>query len=144
MNENYTMRALSALRWNYLGFLTRSACSFVIGIFFARLLGPKPFGQLAVAALVFGLANQLADAGFSSAVVQAQELTERQIRFAFTMQMLMGMGMTTAAVFAAPYVGFAFHDSAVQTVLRAMAPLFLLQSVGQTSTGLLKRKLMFQ
>jgi O-antigen/teichoic acid export membrane protein len=144
MSEKLTKTALSALRWNYLGFLMRSACSVIIGILLARLLGPKPFGQVAAASLVWGLANQVADAGFSSALVQAPELTQRQIRFAFTSQVLMGAAMMIAAIIAAPYLGLAFHDTAIQTVLRAMAPLFLLQSFAQTSTGLLKRNLTFQ
>jgi O-antigen/teichoic acid export membrane protein len=52
--------------------------------------------------------------------------------------------MTIATIVAAPYVALAFHDAAIQTVLRAIAPLFLLQSAGQTSTALLKRNLSFQ
>jgi O-antigen/teichoic acid export membrane protein len=144
MNEELTTSALSALRWNYLGFLTRSGCIFVIGILLARLLGPKPFGQLAVVALAFGLANHFADAGFSSALVQAPELTPRQIRFAFTSQVLISAAMMIAAVMAAPFVAVTFHDPAIRTILRVIAPIFLLQSVGQVSTGLLKRKLAFQ
>jgi O-antigen/teichoic acid export membrane protein len=144
MNDKLTTSALSALRWNYLGFLTRSSCIFVIGILLARLLGPKPFGQLAAVALAFGLANHLADAGFSSALVQAPELTPRQIRFAFTFQVLISTVMMIAALTTAPFVALAFHDPAIRTVLRVIAPIFLLQSVGQVSTGLLKRKLAFQ
>jgi PST family polysaccharide transporter len=52
--------------------------------------------------------------------------------------------MMSATIIAAPYVALAFHDAAIQTVLRAIAPLFLLQSLGQTSTALLKRNLTFQ
>src|SRR5207253_7793475 len=120
MRETLTRTALSALRWNYLGFVTKSACSLIIGILLARLLGPKPFGQLAAASLVLGLANLLADAGFGSALVQAPVLTQRQIRFAFTTQVLMGTVTMIAAVIAAPYLAFAFHDPAIRTVLRAI------------------------
>lgn len=139
--ESLTQTAFSALRWNYLGFLARSVATFGIGIILARLLGPKPFGELAAAALVFGLATQFADSGFSSALVQAGELTEADIRFAFTVQVLAGAVLASATMLAAPYFALAFHDSAIQTVLRGIAPLFLLQSFGQTSTGLLKRRL---
>src|SRR5438270_6644117 len=97
MNEKLTSTALSALRWNYLGFVTRGISVFVIGTVLARLLGPKPFGQLAAATLALGLANYFADAGFSSALVQAPELTLRQIRFAFTFQVLIGFAIMIAA-----------------------------------------------
>ncbi len=134
---------MSALRSTYLGFMTRSVVSFFVGIILARILGPKPFGQLAAASLVFGLANQVADAGFGSALVQAKELREVQIRFAFTIQLLIGLTMTIAVICFAPYVALLFHDPALPGIMRIIAPLFVLQAFGQTSTGLLKRKLWF-
>jgi PST family polysaccharide transporter len=143
-NENLTAEALSALRWTYLGFLTRIACSFIAVTLLARLLGPKPFGQVAAASLVVGLANLLADAGFSSALVQAPQLTEQRIRFAFTVQALMGGVMMIVAVLIAPFVAIAFHDPLIRNVLCVLAPLFILQAFGQVSTALLKRKLAFQ
>jgi len=91
MQETLTSSALGAIRWNYgripqpkRSRLCRGDCSRRV------LLGPKPFGQLGVAAIVFGLGNLLADAGFSSALVQSPQLAERQIRFAFTMQVAFG------------------------------------------------------
>jgi hypothetical protein len=49
MTDNVTRRAFSALRWGYLGILTRNSASFGIGILLARPLGPKPLGQVATA-----------------------------------------------------------------------------------------------
>jgi PST family polysaccharide transporter len=144
MPETLTSTALGAIRWNYAGFLSRSVAGFIVGVVLARLLGPNPFGQLGIAAIVFGLGNQLADAGFSSALVQAPELHERQIRFVFTMQIFIGCTMTALACVIAPAVGAAFRDAAVVEVVRAVSPLFLLQSLGQTATGLLKRELHFR
>lgn len=83
MTDNVTRRAFSALRWGYLGILTRNSASFGIGILLARPLGPKPFGQVATAMVVFGPANLLADGGFASAPVQAPDLIQKQIRFGF-------------------------------------------------------------
>ncbi len=132
------------MRWNYAGFLSRGLAALVVGIVLARLLGPKPFGQIGVAAIIFGLGNLLADAGFSSALVQAPELDERHIRFSFTMQMLFGCLLTAIVWSIAPAVGKAVHDPGVVGVVRAVSPLFLLQSAGQTATGLMKRQMRFQ
>ena len=127
-----------------MGVLARSGSAFVAGLILARLLGPKPFGELAAVALVFGLANQVADAGFSSAIVQAPELTKPDVRFAFTIQVLIAALMTTGSFLAAPYLALFFHDPVIQGVVRAISPLFLLQALGQTSTGLLKRTMAFR
>ena len=144
MPGNLATSAFSALRWNYLGFVIRGGSSFLIGVVLARLLGPKPFGQLALVSVIFGLANQFADAGFSSALVQAPELTNKQIRAAFTVQVLIGGVVAALIICGAPYLALALHAPELMILLRAIAPVFFLQSLGQTATGLLKRKLTFK
>jgi O-antigen/teichoic acid export membrane protein len=144
MRDRLTATALGAIRWNYAGYLARSLAAFAVGVVLARLLGPKPFGQFGIAAIVFGLANLFADAGFGSALVQAPELNERQIRFAFTIQLLIGFGMTLLVFAAAPLIATVFRDAGVVNVLRAISPLFLFQCFGQTSTGLIKRRMDFK
>jgi O-antigen/teichoic acid export membrane protein len=114
------------------------------GIVLARLLGPKPFGQVAAATLVFGLANQLADGGFSSALVQAPELEEKDIRFAFTVQLAIGATLTVLCALLAPTIGMALRDPIIGDVLRVSSLLFLLQAFGQSSAALLKRRLAFR
>jgi lipopolysaccharide exporter len=144
MAKTLTASALEASKWNSVGFLSRGAASIVVGIVLARLLGPKPFGQVGVATIIYSFGNLLADAGFSSAVVQRPELKDRQIQFAFTMQILFGLVLTAVVFSIAPLVGTTVHDPAVTNVVRAVSPIFLLQSLGQTATGLLKRTMGFR
>src|SRR5580700_10993332 len=107
MPEHLTTRAFSALRWGYTGSATRAVTGFASGIVLARLLGPRPFGQVAAAMLVFGLANQLADGGFGSALVQASELDEADVRFAFTFQLAIGASLSVFCALLAHAVGAA-------------------------------------
>jgi O-antigen/teichoic acid export membrane protein/glycosyltransferase involved in cell wall biosynthesis len=144
MPEHLTSRAFSALRWGYAGFATRAVATFASGIVLARLLGPKPFGQIAAATLVFGLANQLADGGFSSALVQAPELGETDVRFAFTLQLAIGAALTAFCALIAPAVGAALRDPLIGDVVRVTALVFLIQAFGQSSAALLKRRLAFR
>ena len=144
MSGSITKQAFSALRWNYVGFFVRSGSNFLIGILLARLLGPKPFGQLAAATFVVGIANLIADAGFVSAIIQAPALTPVQVRYVFTVQLLSAAIMTaTCAALAGP-VANAFHDPGVRLILFGISPLFLLQALGQTANALLRRDLAFR
>ena len=144
MSESLTTRAFSALRWGYAGFATRALASFASGIVLARLLGPKPFGQVAAATLVFGLAVQLADGGFSAAIVQAPELDEADVRFAFTFQLAMGAALTAICALLAHAIGGALRDPLIEHVVRVTALVFLIQAFGQSSAALLKRRLAFR
>lgn len=141
MSEQMTSRAFSALRWGYAGYAVRTVTGFASGIVLARLLGPKPFGQVAAATLVFGLANQLADGGFTTALVQAPELCEADVRFAFTFQITTGAVLTAICALIAPLIGLLLHDPQVGDVVRVTSLVFLIQAFGQSSAALLKRRL---
>lgn len=137
--ESLTKSTGRALSWNYLGSFTRLFLSFGVNILMTRLLGPRPFGQLAVAMLLFGFGNLLAGIGVTSALIQKEELTDRDIRFCFTAQMIMGGIVSLLLVFSAPAWSAFFHQPELTFLLRVLSPLFILQSFGTTSTALLNR-----
>src|SRR5205085_5807366 len=89
-----TQSTLSALKWNYGGVLAKQVCTFAIGVLLARLLGPGPFGIVAIATLLCGFASLMADFGFSAALVQRKTLTDDDVRFSFTAQMLFAVILT--------------------------------------------------
>jgi PST family polysaccharide transporter len=136
--------AVSALKWNYVGMAARSVSGLLIGVVLARLLGPKPFGQVAIAMLVISLGNLMADFGFSAALVQKKEISDRDIRFGFSVQVLLGAALTVLCIVLAPFIASAFHQPEVAPVIRALGAMFFLQAVGQTAMGLLKRDLAFK
>lgn len=86
-------RSLGALKWNYLGTGIKVLSQLVIGIVLARLLGPEPFGLIALAWLMLGLGNLIADSGLGVALIQKQQISARDIRYVFTLQMLAGTAL---------------------------------------------------
>jgi PST family polysaccharide transporter len=136
--------ALSALKWNYFGLFVRVASSLAIGVVLARLLGPKPFGQVAIASLVIGLGTLMADFGFGAALIQKQEVTDDEIRFVFTAQVLLGAALTSIGAALSGAIARAFHQPEVAPVLRVLMLTFVLQSLGQTASCLLRRGLKFK
>ncbi len=137
-------RAASALKWNYAGALVRAACQFVTGIVLARLLGPHPYGIVAVAWLVIGVGTLFADLGMSAALVQRKSVSESQIRHVFTLQLGAGLALTAAAAALAQPLAAFYGEPDLRGVMFWLGPLFLIQSGGQTATALLKRELRFR
>jgi O-antigen/teichoic acid export membrane protein len=133
--------AFSALKWNYAGTVGRMGANFAVGMILARLLGPRPYGQVAVAALVIGLGNLVADVGLGSAIVQKEEVSSEDIRFAFTVQMLFAVIVVCTIWPLTPWIAAFFHQPETALVVRALIPMFILQALGQTATSLLKRNL---
>lgn len=133
-----------ALKWNYIGNVMRSLSQFVIGILLARLLGPEPFGIVAVAWIILGVGNLFADLGFGAALVQRASLTTSDLRFIFTCQMAFASLLTAAGVLSADLIAGYFHKPEAAPVIQAMFFLFVFQSLGQTAAAMLRRSLNFK
>jgi O-antigen/teichoic acid export membrane protein len=133
-----------ALKWNYFGNLVRSVSQFAIGIILARMLGPEPFGIVAVAWLILGLGNLFADMGLGSALVQRVSLSDLDLRLIFTWQMLFASFLTGFGILWAEHIAAYFHKPDATPVIQVMFFLFVLQSLGQTAVAVLRRSLNFK
>lgn len=133
-----------ALKWNTLGNLARGLSQFAIGILLARLLGPTPFGIVALAWMVLGLGRLFADLGFGAALVQRARLSERELRFVFTWQMGFALLLAGSGILGADLLAAAFHAPAAAPVLRAMFCLFVVDCPGNVAAALLRRDLNFK
>jgi O-antigen/teichoic acid export membrane protein len=140
----FASSAVSALRWNYAGSVSRLVLGLCVNVFLTRLLGPKPFGQLSVALIVNSLAALLSDVGVSSALIQKPNLDERDVRYGFTIQVAMGLLITCILFFAAPLWAHFFHDPGLSPILRTLSMIFFIQGLGLTSVALLKKSLEFR
>jgi lipopolysaccharide exporter len=143
-SANLQQSAAAGLAWNYVGIAVRSLSGLLIGIVLARLLGPKPFGVIAIAFLIAGFANLIADFGFNLALVQREGLQEEDIGFSFTFQLLVGCVLGASCIaLARPLAGF-FREPSATPVIRSLAITFPIQAIGQTANALLTRQFAFR
>jgi len=137
-------RAISAAKWSYAGNVARAVGQFLIGIVLARILGPEAFGVVAIAWLMISIGKLIADFGFGAALVQRKELTPHDIQFAFTIQLLIGIGLMLIGIASASHIAGYFKQPDAAPVIKAMSLLFVVQAIAQTGTSLLSRKLGFK
>jgi lipopolysaccharide exporter len=130
-----------ALAWTYGLTALRFTLAFGLSVVLAHILGPGPFGLVAVAFVVMGPGMLLVEAGAGAALIQRGTLTAEAVASAFTWQLLSGLVLSGLCVVLAPVMASALQAPAATPVLRAMAPAYLLQSVGLVSAALLKRSL---
>lgn len=143
-SRGIAVSAISGIRWNYFGGVSSSLCSLIVGIILARMLGPKPYGQVIIAGTIYGFLNLFVDGGFSQALIQKQSLDPEEIRKAFTCQIGTGLVTTGVVYCLAPWISRLFHDASASPVIRAMAMMMAIQSVGLVSAALLRRRMQFR
>ncbi|MDB5762852.1 MAG: GumJ protein [Herminiimonas sp.] len=133
-----------ALKWNYFGNAARGLSQFLIGILLARLLGPEPFGIVAIAWMILGIGNLFADLGFGAALIQRENFSKLDLRFIFTCQMTFATVLTLSGLLSGQYIAAYFHRPDATPVIQAMFFLFMFQSFGQTAAAILRRSLNFK
>ncbi len=143
-NQSLASKSISALKWNYLGRLISLSLQFTIGILLARLLGPEPFGLVAIALFVQGLGNLFAEGGLGSALIQSKKISDHDIRSVFSTQILIGIVMSSAIAGIAPLLAAFFHEPNATPIIMIMALSFTIQAFGQTASALIKRNLEFK
>jgi PST family polysaccharide transporter len=142
--RNLSDRSLSALKWNYVGVVAKILAQLAIGVLLARLLGPEPFGLVAMAWIVIGLGNLVADFGLGAALVQRKEITDLEIRYVFTAQVIFGLILTGIVAVSSGLMAYLFKRADIVPVVQVLSLFFVIQSFGQTATSLLKRDLNFK
>ncbi|WEF35677.1 oligosaccharide flippase family protein [Pseudoduganella chitinolytica] len=144
MSSDIKQKSVSAVKWAAVGTVIRFVLQLLTQVVLARLLGPETYGLFAMGLIVLTLSNFVADFGFSWGLVQNQTLTEQDIRFAFTWQLLSG-GLASVVLFlCAPLVAEYFKEPRIVDIVRWLSLTCVLNAVTTPGTNLLRRKLDFR
>jgi lipopolysaccharide exporter len=142
--QNLAAKSIHALKWNYLGRLLSLSLQFTVGIILARQLGPEPFGLVAIALFIQGLANLFAEGGLGSALIQSKEISEHDSRAVISAQLLIGTILSDTIAGAAPMLAAFFKAPDAAPVIMVTAISLTLQAIGQTANALIRRSLGFK
>ncbi|WP_030621148.1 lipopolysaccharide biosynthesis protein [Streptomyces fulvoviolaceus] len=140
-----TSVTVRGMRWAYLASAASAAVQIPYTAAMARLLTPEDFGLMALAYLVPRFAQNFAQGGLSSAVVQRPSLTGRDVRVIFTLALTFGICSSSAVWFVAPYATELFRGpTELTSLIRALALGLLITALGAPSTGLLSRGMRYR
>jgi lipopolysaccharide exporter len=144
VGESLSSRTVAGLRWTYAATMVGVVLQLVYMAVMGRLLRPADFGLVAMATVLVRFGTYFAQMGVGPALIQKPELTERDIRVAFTSSLLLGVACTAVLIAVAPLAADFYGAPAVTPVLRVLALSFLLTGLGLTAVNLLRRRLRFR
>ena len=107
----------------------------------ARLLSPADYGLMGMAMVFIGLVNQARDLGIGQAVVQRRSLPAEVQAQAFTLTILVSIGLFTLAWVAAPIVAYIFREPRLVLLVRVLAVTFPISALQVLPLALLRRNL---
>lgn len=134
---------VSAARWSIVAGILARVLALVSAIVVARELGPQAFGLLAVVLLTTEILSLFAEAGISSAVVQAQEITRRQRATLYSMEILLGLTAVGLMLVIAPVIASAFIRPELIWLMTVAALSILIESSARHISAMLQRRMEF-
>lgn len=144
MNENLTVKTIHGLKWSYFSTIINAVLQIGFTAIMARILEPAAFGLIAMAGVILRFGGYFAQMGVGQALIQKAELTQDEIRAAFTSSALLGLVFSLLTYLIAPLGLYVFNAPEVVPVIRWMGFSFLLTGLSTTATSLLRRKLDFR
>ena len=137
-------RSISAVFWGTGGAVLRILLQLTSQIVLARLLGPAEYGVFAVGSVVVSFCMFFADFGLAYGLIQKREVTDEDVRFAFTWQLIVGAFVTVLIVALSGPIASFFSEPRAQAVVASMSLICLATAATGTSMNLLKRRLDFR
>ena len=143
-NPGLRERSVSATLWSGGDVLLRQGLQFGVSIVLARLLTPKEFGTVALLALFVGVAGIVIDSGFSSALIQRQDVTIREESAVFWFNAGMGAMAAGLLCLASPAIAAFFRAPILVPLTCVMGANLFLSALGSVHTTLLSKALDFK
>jgi len=142
--QDLKQRTIVAFLWGAGGTALRMAIQIVAQIVLARLLGPEQFGLFATGLVIVFFTNLIADAGLVYGLVQKRHVSDEDIRFIFTWQMVLSVVFALGLYAGAPLLAAGFGDGRLISVIRFLSVSSVVTSAGATAAALLRRGLDFR
>lgn len=137
-------RADAAYRATFWAQAVRAGCKIAGVVVLARLVSPADHGLFAMAASVTFLLVFFRDLGAGTAAIQAPSLSEEQKTALLHLHLVGGVILTAVTFLLAPAAAHFFQEPRVASLLRAMAPSFLLTGVNAWPRTVLARDLRYR
>jgi len=141
---NIKDKVVSALRWTALARFSAQLITWGITLVVIRLLDPADYGLMAMSEVLFALLMMMSCAGLSSALIQAKEISDRQVRQMFGLLLIVNLTLAGILFLGSPFVGAYYGKASVVPISRVLALGFVLVPFIEIPSALLSRAIDFK
>jgi lipopolysaccharide exporter len=142
--KNLTVATVNGVKWTMVSTIINSLLQIGYTAVMARLLSPAAFGLVALAGVILRFGVYFAKMGMERAIVQKPDLSEQDVRVAFTSSVILGSAFAGLLMLGAPLAASLVHQPDVIPVVRALALTIFLSGLNGTAMSLLHRAMRFR
>jgi O-antigen/teichoic acid export membrane protein len=136
-----TRKAGQGFIWNFLAYGLGRAVVLLTTSILARLLTKNDFGLVAIAVVAINYLSVVKDLGLGMALIQRRENVPEAANTVFTINLIIGFGLSAIVFPIAPFVATYFKDPMIVPVMRWMGTSFAINALGAVHINWLMREL---
>lgn len=144
MSDSLKAKSIRAFLWDILGSFSTQGVQFIISIILARILSPEDFGLIGMSMVVVAISQIFADLGFSSALIQSQNNTDRTYNSVFVFNIALGLLLLLITVLLAGPVSSFYDEPIIKSIVLILSPSIVISSFNIIQLAILKKELKFK
>ena len=140
------VRTLRGIFWAYGSYVAGRVLVLLSVAILARLLTPSEFGLVGFALTITALLDTISGFGVGQALVVAEEdeRFEERATTAFTLSVLVGLGLTVLTIAVSPFAADFFKEPDLEPLLAVLGVNFLLRGAGSTHFAIAQKQIDFR
>lgn len=142
--KNIKRQAVVSFKWSAAKSLIEVILGSITLTILARLLGPKEYGYIAIVTILIGFSKQIAQLGFSQAIIQNDNVTTDDLDSIFWFEQFIAILTFVLVYFSSEYISLFFNAPETVELLKLSAFIFLLEPFDLVFRTVLKKELMFK
>lgn len=142
--ESMNRKVSTGVFWNLVSMFMARGASTIFMLFLARFLAPEAFGLIAMAAVVFELANAFINSGLGTALIQSKTVTDLDLNTVFYTNLLLS-GVAYAVLFlTAPFISMFYTQPELALLIQVMGLIVFINATKIVQTAILSREMNFK
>lgn len=122
-------KAARGVMWSAVERISTIGIQFVLNIIIARILSPSDYGVIGMLTIFLQISQCLIDGGFSSALVQRKDRTEKDYGTVFVFNVALSVVLYLVLYVSAPFIARFFELDILQHVLRVVGLILIVSSL---------------
>ncbi len=115
--------------WSFIERFSYQLIQFVISIIMARILDPGDYGLIGLLAIFMALSQVFIDGGFSSALIQSKENTDKDFATVFYINLAISILLYGLLFVSAPAIASFYHQPSLKQITRVYATTLIISSL---------------
>lgn len=129
MEENLKSKTVKGAAWSFAGSMANKGIQFLVSLLLARMLTPADYGLLGMIGFFIGIAGTFIDSGFSSALIQYKDRTNKDYCTVFYVNFGMSVLMYGLLYITAPWIADFYNQPPLVNIIRVYCLTFLIGGI---------------